>query len=259
MRETLIGRTLAAALLAGALALAWLQSRSSLAKSLAEGLPIPGQLTLHAGPYRSDFLAVYQPRSRTLDVVYPAPKRDQDPAWILSGEFDAPPGEPPIDAADWFLRHARRPGTWLGGSRTLPWLDRLLLFLEFERLGPDSLRPAWLPPDVQAAGLLDRLIMGADVLPAPDRITVEVLNSTAQSGVASRAKNILRLGGADVMSVGNAAGAGRTVVYDRTGRFESAAAVRRMLGCPAARAATQVDLRRLVDVSVVLAGDCPLP
>ena len=61
------------------------------------------------------------------------------------------------------------------------------------------------------------------------------------------------------MSVGNVVKQERTVVYDRTGRFENAAAVARMLDCPAARALTQVDLKRLVDVSVVLAEDCPLP
>jgi len=67
------------------------------------------------------------------------------------------------------------------------------------------------------------------------------------------------LNGADVMSVGNAGGPlNRTLVYDRTGGFENAAAVRRMLGCAQAQALTQVDLKRLVDVTVVLAEDCPL-
>jgi hypothetical protein len=58
--------------------------------------------------------------------------------------------------------------------------------------------------------------------------------------------------------VGNVARQERTVVYDRTGRFENAAAAARMLGCPTARPLTQVDIKRLVDVSVVLAEDCPL-
>ena len=137
--------------------------------------------------------------------------------------------------------------------------DRLALALELQRLRPEDLRPAWLPPDIQASGLLNRLILNSDGPPAPERVTVEVLNASTKPGIASRAKNILRLKGADVMSVGNVARQERTIVYDRTGRFENAAAVARMLGCPEARALTRLDLKRLVDVSVVLAEDCPLP
>jgi hypothetical protein len=281
VRETLTGRLLAAGLLAGTLALAWLQNRSPLARALAEGRPVLSWLKL-TGQTPALFLAVYQPGPRTLDLVH-VPSRGSPsveeaagrlaalapnagiradlPVW--SGTDPHASGDAALDAADWVSRLIHDPRSWLrerdGAAPALPPFDRLLLALEFLRLGPESLRPAWLPPDVQAGGLLNRLILGADALPAPDRITVEVLNSSSQPGVASRAKNVLRLRGADVMSVGNAVGPGRTVVYDRTGRFESAAAARRMLGCPAARAVTQVDLRRLVDVSVVLAEDCPLP
>jgi hypothetical protein len=282
VRETLTGRLLAAGLLAGTLALAWLQDRSPLARSLKEGRPVLGWLDLQGeGP--GLFLAVYQPMPRTLDIVHvgirgvsrpdEAARRlaalapdagiaEGLPVW--SGPLARAAGAPPLDAADWVARRLHDPRSWLrrpAGDPGPDWplFDRLLLALELLRLDPESLRPAWLPPDIQAGGLLNRLILGAETMPGPEKITVEVLNSTERSGVASRAKNILRLGGADVMSVGNAVGTGRTVVYDRTGRFESAAAVRRMLGCPAARAVTQVDLRRLVDVSVVLAEDCPLP
>ena len=280
MRQTLIGRLLAAVLLSGALALAWLQSRSPLARALAEGRPVLNWLRLD-GKAPALFLCVYQPAARTLDLVH-VPGRNASveeaaarlaalapdagigaglPLW--SGTGAQSPDEPPLAAEDWVARHLHDPRSWLNApvraEPPLPAFDRLLLALELQRLGPESLRPAWLPPDVQAGGLLNRLVLGAETTPAPERITVEVLNATAASGVASRAKNILRLGGADVMSVGNAVGTGRTVVYDRTGRFESAAAARRMLGCPSARAVTQVDLKRLVDVSVVLAEDCPLP
>jgi hypothetical protein len=286
MRETMIGRALAAALLAGALALAWLQSRSPLARALSEGRPILGWLRID-GRTPALFLTVYQPVRRTMDILYlPAAPRAQAglsvaaaaaqlaplaptagicaslPVW--RGTLPAESEEPPLDAADWTARSARKPRTWLQpllppGAAAWSLFDRLLLALEFQRLGPADLRPAWLPPDDQAGGLINHLILGSGGPPVQDRITVEVLNASAEPGIASRAKNILRLKGADVMSVGNVATQGRTIVYDRTGRFEAAAAVARMLGCPAARPLTQVDLKRLVDVSVVLAGDCQLP
>ncbi|MDD5629901.1 MAG: LytR C-terminal domain-containing protein [Elusimicrobia bacterium] len=280
LRQPLIGRALAAALLAGVLALAWLQSRSPLARALAEGRPVLGWLRLDGkGPEL--FLTVYQPVRRTLELVYLPGETSSRidtlvpglglstglPLW--HGERETGSDEPPLDAADWVARLAHEPRSWpralsraeAGESPPWPWFDRLLLALELQRLGPQDLRPAWLPPEDQAGALLSRLILGAgraDGPPTPEHITVEVLNASGQPGIASRAKNILRLQGADVMSVGNVAAQARTVVYDRTGRFEDAAAVARMLDCPAARPLTKVDLKRLVDVSVVLAEDCPL-
>lgn len=281
-----MGRALAAALLAGALALAWLQSHSPLGRTISAGQPVLGWLSLD-GPAPALVLTVYQPVRRTLDLVYlpGGPRGQGSPSLEAAGaRLDAlAPGlgigaglpvwrgtqpdssaEPPLDAADWIARRIREPRTWLktfspSGSAAWPWFDRLLLALELQRLGPERLRPAWLPPEDQAGALLSRLVRGADGQPAPERITVEVLNASPKPGIASRAKNILRLNGADVMSVGNVSGQGRTIVYDRAGRFENAAAVARMLGCPSARALTKVDLKRLVDVSVVLAEDCPLP
>jgi hypothetical protein len=287
MRETVTGRVLAAVLLAGTLALAWRQSRSPLAKALSEGRSVLGWLKLD-GRNPALFLTVYQPVRRTLDIVcLPGGPRAKGglsaeaaagarlaalapqagigpglPVW--RGALAASSDEPPLDAADWLARRIREPRSWLrnfyasrdaAGSR----FDRFLLALELQRLGPQALRPAWLPPEDQAGGWLNRLILGGGSA-APERITVEVLNASTEPGAAGRAKNILRLKGADVMSVGNVARQARTIVYDRTGRFENASAVARMLGCPAAaRALTQMDLKRLVDVSVVLADDCPLP
>ena len=261
LRETLIGRTLAALLLSGALALAWMQSRSPLSQTFSAGRPSLGWLRLDGEP-PTLFLTIYQPVRRTMDFVYlPGGPRGQGSpsvevasahlaglaptAGISSGlPFwrGAPPtatDEPPLDAADWMIQRARGPRSWLGTpspseNAARSWFDRLLLATEFQRLRPGDLRPAWLPPDDQAGGLLACLILGTGCPPAPDRITVEVLNASAKPGIASRAKNILRLKGADVMSVGNVSSQGRTIVYDRTGRFENAAAVSRMLGCPAA-------------------------
>ena len=62
------------------------------------------------------------------------------------------------------------------------------------------------------------------------------------------------------MVVGNSEDAqDRTLVIDRIGRFENAETVRRMLGCPAARALTRIDAKCLVDVTVILAEDCLSP
>jgi len=309
MRQTSLGRLLAAALLCGALALAWAQSRSPLARALAQGRPVLGWLALDssgAGQAPALFFTVYQPVSRTLDLVYlpggpRAGRKEIRPAGtcgtsdtagakglpseeaagaqlaalapavgigpglpVWRGTLPPASGEPPLDAADWMARRIHEPRSWPktfspSGIATWSWFDRLALALELQRLRPESLRPAWLPPEDQAGSLINRLILGSGGPPAPERITVEVLNASTKPGIASRAKNILRLKGADVMSVGNVAGQGRTVVYDRMGRFENAAAVARMLDCPTARPLTQVDLKRVVDVSVVLAEDCPLP
>jgi hypothetical protein len=259
------------------------------------------------------YLAIYQPKRRTLDLIYiPAETRTEsnrtlasihaaalrggaepDPAAdrlteaaasylaIRVPEYQVWPGlpiwraaapkgsdDPALDARDWLLRRSgglfwpgilrrtRSPGTAGPGWS---WLDRILLAAELQRLRPENVRPAWLPPEESIGPVFGRYLSPEPPDPASEHITVEVLNASARPGIASRAKNLLRLKGADVMSVGNTdAPRSRTMIYDRTGRFDNAAEVRRILGCPLARTVTQVDLKRLVDVSVVLAEDCPL-
>jgi hypothetical protein len=319
MRKTLTGRLLAAGLLAGVLTLAWLERRSALAQALAAGRPVLGWLALgvpgnaaHGAP--ALFLGIYQPATRTLDLVHvPSDTRASGhrslataydsaltqgvtppgavlamteaagdyltplvPGWTQWGSLpvwqgDCPPlsDEPPLDAARWFSRRARAPLLWLKDARgptssgadapAWPGIDHLLLALEFLRLDPRGVRPAWLAQEDQVGSQLTRLILRDSGPAASEHVTVEVLNASARPGIASHAKNILRLRGADVMSVGNAPGAPtHTLVYDRTGRFENAAAVAGMLDCPAAQAISKVDLRLMVDVTVVLAEDCPL-
>ncbi len=184
---------------------------------------------------------------------------------LWRGEAPAAHAEPALAARQWILRRTgarlwpallESRGSAAGSS--WPWFDRMLLALELQRLRPEAARPAELPPEDQVGPFMERLLNPGAAGPAPQRPTVEVLNASARPGAASRVKNILRSSGADVMSVDNAVGA-RTVVYDRTGDFANAAAVLRMLDCTAAQAMTQVDLKRLVDVTVVIGEDCSFP
>lgn len=180
--------------------------------------------------------------------------------------------EPPVAAKEWareqlrpgaMLARAARKGPAAGGVQGF---ELLRLAVEARELDDDQLRAVYLPdePAEREAFLLrlepdaapdaDAMGPGGEARP----VTVEVLNATPKAGIANSAKKILRSRGADVMSTGNAPARGRTLVVDRVGRPELASRVRRMLDCPSAEAETQVDAKRLVDVSVVLADDCAL-
>ena len=176
--------------------------------------------------------------------------------------------EPPIAARRWLAGSTRSPGlrraviarmTARGPEAGLGGFELLRIGLEIHGLDDERLRTSYLPGKEDRAAYFARLIGAAaqdQEREASREITVEILNSTQRKGVASQATKILRSKGADVVSTANAAAQPRTVVYDRIGRPEFAAKVRRMLGCPSAEAVTQIDAKRLVDVSVVLAGDC---
>ncbi len=274
-------RASAALLVAAVLALAWLERRSPQGQALREGRPCVFCFELDSGPApktRSLFAAVFHPRQRTLDLIYLPQTSARTkgrhsetpeellsrlvPAWkdgsglpLWEAQVPTLSDEPPLDARDWILRHGllHFKSSWLH-------FDRLVLALEINRLRPQDVRPAWLPPESVAGPFLERRLLSQSEETGVDHPAVEVLNATPNPGIASRAKNMLRFKGADVMSVGNAVGVQRrTLVYDRTGQFENAASVLRMLGCPAAQALTRVDFKRIVDVTVVLAADCPLP
>ncbi|MDD5657896.1 MAG: LytR C-terminal domain-containing protein, partial [Elusimicrobia bacterium] len=290
--------------LAAVAVLAWRESRLPAVQALRGGRPLLGWVALSGaqpGAAPSLHLAIYQPRRRSLDLVYvpgsekthegqtldqrwaAARRRAADPAEELAaaggeillpllGAATAPASlplwrgtrpesetDPALAAADWILSRSG-PRLWPRLLRAPPppgemW-RQLPLALELQALKPASIRPAWLPADESAGPFLASLL-APEPPAAAEHPTVEVLNASDEPGIASRLKNILRLKGADVMSVGNAEGAQeRTLVLDRIGRFANADAVRRMLGCAAARAETRVDLRRVVDVTVILARDC---
>lgn len=273
-------RALAIVLVGTAVALAWAERQSPLARAVAERRPWSYWQTL--GPAESPwlYLAYYRPDRRTLDLVY-VPQELKvpggtvakvlaksgarlageaaapEPEWLdlpVESDPESPTGDEPAVAGAEALTRAREVGHWA----RLRGFDRWLLALELARLRPEQVRPAWLPEGEAGRAFLKRL--PEPPADAPPSITVEVLNGTGKPGFASQAKRVLRFGGADVVTTGNSdLLEGRTLVYDRVGRFENALAVRRMLGCPAAATATQLDPKRLVDVSVVLADDCPLP
>lgn len=268
-------RVLLGVFLAALAATARLESRSAAAAAVRAGQPwlgilaaqVPGQAA------EREFLLVYQPERRLLDLVYltpsvkdglgaalaamPLAKSDAQPPVLSESAAGWPDLEPPLAAREWLLRRLHGRGFW---REAVQGVDRLILALEWQRLSPESVRASWLPEEEDdRRTLFGRLLAKPSSAegPAPN---VEILNATGRPGVASLAKDVLRLQGVDVINVGNAPGARPdTVVYDRTGRVENAQAVREKLGCLQARAATQIKTEKLVDVTVVLGADCPQP
>ncbi len=90
---------------------------------------------------------------------------------------------------------------------------------------------------------------------AGNRVRVEVLNAGGVQGMAARARDLLREGGFDVVYYGNAPSFGRdsSVVLDRVGERDAAAAVARSLGV--AGISSEPDTALLVDVTVLLGTD----
>ncbi len=92
-----------------------------------------------------------------------------------------------------------------------------------------------------------------------DRITIDVRNGGGVAGMARTATDHLRESGFDVVSLGNASTFGHdtTVVIDRVGDAEKAAAVARALGVE--RVESVPDSNLFVDVSVLLGADWAAP
>ena len=104
---------------------------------------------------------------------------------------------------------------------------------------------------------------GRDSLPIPGsvgpRITVEVLNASGKPGLARVGTRVLRRAGIDVVSVGNAPGAGAAGTLDSTrivvrrGGSDVGKRVRTALGV--GRVEIRPDSARLLDASVLLGAD----
>ena len=93
-------------------------------------------------------------------------------------------------------------------------------------------------------------------MPRPaGRVRVEVLNASGVPGLARRGTEVLRDGGFDVVSYGNAPGFApdSSVVLDRVGRMELARSVADAVQIP--RVYARPDSNVYVDVTVVLGRD----
>ncbi|MBI3551327.1 MAG: LytR C-terminal domain-containing protein [Elusimicrobia bacterium] len=276
-KVTRVERALFAVFLAMLAGTFWLESRSGLAAAVRSGQPFLCWLDFGA-PAGRLYLAVLQPARRAMDLVYfpaqkevaleellPLAKGTEFPRLALEPE-SWPPSEPPLDAEDWLLERTQGLGLWRFLARRLlagspPTLDELFLLLDLHRMDPGRLRAAWLPDGADDRRALFGRIFSAEARAEVGAATVEILNAAGRAGVASSAKDVLRLQGVDVVNVGNWSGAprGRTVVYDRTGRVQDAEAVRDRLGCRQTPVVTRISPKKLVDVTVVLAEDCASP
>ncbi len=100
---------------------------------------------------------------------------------------------------------------------------------------------------------------GALMTPGEDRVTIDVRNAGGVDGMARAATDHLRAAGFDVVSLGNAGAFGHdtTVVIDRVGDGERAAAVALALGV--ARVTSEPDSTLFVDVTVRLGSDWAPP
>jgi hypothetical protein len=135
--------------------------------------------------------------------------------------------------------------------------ERARLRLELLSQSGYGINAALLPETKEERTSYFRRLFGPPVADQEgEQPVVEILNSTGEKGIAARLTKLLRSKGADVTSTGNAEARGRTLVIDRVGRPELAARVRDMLGCAGAETVTQIDAKRLVDASVVVAADC---
>jgi len=254
-------RVLTAALLALVGSLAALEARSPLAKASRENKAWICRIQLEPqAPGGGGFAVVFAPRGASLiwlgrgsDSAF----ADDAPVLSFRRPGDAPAGGPLA------LEAAIMPRTLTAWARALRPLsfERALLLIKLAQLGPDQVRPAYMPDDPSDAQAFLGVATGSAEPPPPRApITVEVLNASERKGVAYDVTKFLRSKGADVVHYGNIAGPAvpQTIVYDRTGRFENAGWVRDRLGCPAA-AVSQVSAKSLVDVTVVLADDCMVP
>lgn len=256
-------RVLTAALLALVASLAVLEARSPLAKASRENATWICRVRLATGLEgvfgpREGFSIAYTPKGASLI----ASDSSAEPGFAGDSPeftFRLPAGAP--QAPPLALQQAVMPRTLTGWARALRPLsfERALLLIKLAQLGPDQVRPAYLPDDPSDAQAFLSVALGsAEAPPQKTPITVEVLNASSQRGIAYDVTKFLRSKGADVVHYGNIAGpaaVSQTMVYDRTGRFENAEWVRDRLGCPAA-AVSQVSAKSLVDVTVVLADDC---
>ena len=120
---------------------------------------------------------------------------------------------------------------------------------------PDATTPAGEPlqsPGEERVTVEERVSDG-------ERVTVDVRNAAGVTGMARAATNFLRGAGFDVVSLGNAEhfALDSSVVIDRVGKPETAAAVARALGIR--KVTSEPDPNLFVDVTVRLGSDWTAP
>lgn len=104
---------------------------------------------------------------------------------------------------------------------------------------------------------LDPLADVRRVVPAGERVTVEVLNGAGRRGAARVATRLLRRAGFDVIYFGNAEPVDSTVVLWRRGEDRHGASLVRTLD--AGRVREAIDTLRRLDYTVILGRDWPPP
>lgn len=99
---------------------------------------------------------------------------------------------------------------------------------------------------------------GTDSVPAALGIVVEVRNGTDRRGLARQVTRLLREGGLDVISFGNAESpAARTEILVRRGPLSQGHEVARVLGAGIVRSAPDTLLR--LDVTILIGADYQFP
>ncbi len=89
-------------------------------------------------------------------------------------------------------------------------------------------------------------------------IQVSILNSTAVSGLANKAKTFLQMRNFDVVEIGNYVSVlPNTKIIDRVGDYSSAIKVAHALGVPDSLVSTQIDSTLFVRTTVVIGQDYP--
>ncbi len=263
---------LAALLLAGVAALAFLTARSRMAAHLRSGAPLSCLLTLRPNALQAQIYALlYLPARSELSLLYVASGNKGIEEWILAlpeprfGLSIDVPGDAPsprrlrarLADASRDLRFWGRLSALLGrldGAFPLRAFDRLLLVLEAYRTSPRAIRLHWLgsPDDVPETV---RRILGPEDEPG-GLLQVELLNASGRQGLALAATKALRAQGLDVVAFGNAPTEEETtLLIDRGAWPARAERAARAIGCPDAEVLARPDPRAAAPVAIVFGRD----
>lgn len=265
-RSVALERTLAAAILAIAAAVAFWEMRSPSARELHAGAPRFIEIEARGDSAKRTALGIYSPLTRRLVVAATTDAKSFaefsaratavfSPAGATIDGASAPvdyeeaPSEAALAAAAAVRACARRPWRWL--SR-----PSLALAFELWEMPPENIIAMRVDSVNEALPAIGQLLALPSSTQETASVTAEIFNGTKTPGLAASAAKMLKYANVDVLSTAASAPRQHTVVYDRTGFFEHAERARRGLGCPQAQAAVRIDTQRAVDVSILLGADC---